>query len=115
MKIMKYMTKKIRSKERMDAESRWWVGELLAADCEKACLHPGEEETMQKWYAWLEKMIKEDEKTKMEEMHQECERQSWGSAQDHEAHSMERSSADPEKEEEDVRLQDRCEAKVEGV
>ena len=32
MKIMKDLTKKIRSKERMDAESRWWVSELLAAD-----------------------------------------------------------------------------------
>ena len=26
---------------------------------------------MQKWYAWLEKMKKEDEKRKMEEMHQQ--------------------------------------------
>ena len=32
MKIMKDLTKKIRSKVRMDAESRWWVTELLAAD-----------------------------------------------------------------------------------
>ena len=34
-----------------------WVAELLAADCEKAWLHPEEEEedTMQKWYNWLEK------------------------------------------------------------
>ena len=39
---------------------RWWVAELLAADCEKAWLNPGEEETMQQWYAWLEKMEKED-------------------------------------------------------
>ena len=36
MKIMKDVTKKIRSKGRMDAENRWWVTELLAADCEKA-------------------------------------------------------------------------------
>ena len=27
------------SKGRMDAENRWWVAELLAADCEKALLH----------------------------------------------------------------------------
>ena len=27
MKIMKDMTKKIRSKSRMDAENRWWVAE----------------------------------------------------------------------------------------
>ena len=36
---MKDMTKKIRSKERMDAHNRWWVADLLAADCEKAWLH----------------------------------------------------------------------------
>ena len=45
-KVMKDMTKKMRSKERTDAENRWWVAELLAADCEKAWLHPGEEETV---------------------------------------------------------------------
>ena len=43
MKDMKDMTKKIRSKERMDAANRQWVAELQAADCEKASLHPGEE------------------------------------------------------------------------
>ena len=43
MKVMKVMTKKI--KRRMDAEYRWLVA---AADCEKAWLHPGEEESMQK-------------------------------------------------------------------
>ena len=32
MVIMKDLIKKIRSKERMDAESRWWVSEMLAAD-----------------------------------------------------------------------------------
>ena len=53
----------------MDAENRWWVAELLAADCEKAGFHPGEEETRQKWYGW--KMKKEDEKRNMEELHQQ--------------------------------------------
>ena len=48
MKVMKDMTKKIRSKGRMDVDKRWWVAELLEADCEKALLHPGEEETVQK-------------------------------------------------------------------
>ena len=71
MKIMKDITKKIRSRGRMDAQNRWWVAELLAADCEKAWLHPGEEETMQKWGAWLETMKKEEEKRKMEDMHQQ--------------------------------------------
>ena len=32
MKIMKDMVKKIRSEGRMDAENRWWLAELLAAD-----------------------------------------------------------------------------------
>ena len=58
----------------MDAENRWWVAELLAADCEKAWPHPGEKETMQKWYVWLEKMKKEDEKRKIEELPQQSRR-----------------------------------------
>ena len=49
MKVMKDMTVKLRSKERMDAENRWWQ--------------------TQKWSAWSEKMKKEDEKRKMEEMY----------------------------------------------
>ena len=55
---MKEMTKKIRSKVRMDAENRWCVGDLLAANCEKAWIYRGEEGTMQKWYVWLEKLKK---------------------------------------------------------
>ena len=49
----------------------WWVAELPAADCEKAWLHPGEEETMQKWSDWLREMKEEDVKRKMEELHQQ--------------------------------------------
>ena len=30
-KVMKDMTRKIRSKGRIDAENRWWVADLLAA------------------------------------------------------------------------------------
>ena len=41
------MAKKITSKGRIDADSRWWVAELLA-DCEKAWLQPGWEDIMQK-------------------------------------------------------------------
>ena len=54
----------------MDAENRWWVSELLAADCEKAWIHTGWEDTLQKWYNLLNEMKKKDEKEKMEEMHQ---------------------------------------------
>ena len=46
MNVMKDTRKKIRSKERMDANNSWWVTELLAADCEKAWLHPGWEDTV---------------------------------------------------------------------
>ena len=50
---MKDMTRKISTKDRMDANNSWWVSELLAADCEKAWLHAGWEDTMLKWYDWL--------------------------------------------------------------
>ena len=47
MKVLKDMLKNIGSKGRIDAEKRWWVAELLAADCERAWrLHPEDEETM---------------------------------------------------------------------
>ena len=48
MVIMKCLRRKIRSKGRMDVKSRWWVSELLAADCEKAWIHTGWEDTVQK-------------------------------------------------------------------
>ena len=35
MKVMTDMTKKIKSKGRMDANGSWWVSELLAAGCVK--------------------------------------------------------------------------------
>ena len=68
--IMKDLIKKTRSEGSMDAKNRWWVSELLAKDCEKAWIHTGWEDTMQKWYEWLEHTKKKDEKEKMEEMHQ---------------------------------------------
>ena len=61
---MKDLIKKIRPKGRMDAENRWWVAELFAKDCERAWTHTGFEDTMQKWYEWLEHMKKQDEKGK---------------------------------------------------
>ena len=70
MAIMKDLIKKIRPKGRMDAENRWWVSELLAADSEKARIHSRWEDTMQKWYEWVDHMKKKDEKEKMEEVHQ---------------------------------------------
>ena len=47
-----------------DAKNRWWVSELLAKDCDEAWIHTGWEDTMQKWYEWLEHMKKKDEKEK---------------------------------------------------
>ena len=61
MAVMRDLIKKIRSKGRMDAKSRWWVSELLAKDW-KAWTHTGWEDTMQKWYEWLEHMKKKGEK-----------------------------------------------------
>ena len=55
---------------RSDAKNRWWVSELLAKGCEKAWIHTAWEDTVHKWYEWLEYMKKKDENSKMEEMHQ---------------------------------------------
>ena len=64
MAIMKDLIKEIRSKERMDAKSRWWVTEILATDGEKAWIHTGWKDAMQKWHEWLEHLKKKDEKEK---------------------------------------------------
>ena len=72
----------------------------MAADCEKAWIHTGWEDTMQKWYNWLEEMKKKDEKEKMEEMHKrkmaqmikKCGRKRGTLAQDLQAYGMERSA-----------------------
>ena len=102
----------------MDAENRWWVAELLAADCVKAWLHPEEEETMQAWYNWFEKMQKEDEKRKIEEFQRQRVNQMIKSAEG--SAGLLRKFAKPTawrggawilKKEEDARLLDRCEAK----
>ena len=68
--VMEDLLKKIRIKGRMAAENRWWVSELLAADCERAWIHAGWEDTMHKWYEWLVYSKKKSEKEVMEEMHQ---------------------------------------------
>ena len=70
MAIMEDLIRKIRSKERMDAQSRWRVAEILAAACEKAWTYEGWEDVMQKWYEWLEYVKKKDEKN-VEEMHRQ--------------------------------------------
>ena len=74
---------------------------------------------MQKWYDWLEKMKKEDEKKKMEEMHQQKATQMIKSAEGIAGllHKITKPTAWRggaqilKKEEEDARLLDRCEAK----
>ena len=91
----------------------------MAADCEKAWIHTGWEETMQKWYHWLEDMKKKDEKGKMEEMHQKKVEQMIKRAEGSAGllHNItkptpwRRGAQILEKKEEDVRLSYRCEAK----
>ena len=118
MAIMKDLMEKIRSKGSMDAQNRWWVAELLAKGCEKACTQTGWEDTMQKWYEWLGYMKKKDEKGIMEEMHQQKVVQMMKSAEGsagllHKTKpTMWRGGVQIlEKEEEGARLLDRCEAK----
>ena len=69
MKVMTDMTRKIKPKGRMDARNSWWVSELLAADCQKAWLHPGCEDTIVRWHKWLFEMKKNDEEKRMEVEH----------------------------------------------
>ena len=119
MVIMKDLIKKLGSRGRMDAENRWWVSELLAADCEKALIHTGCEDTLQKWYHWLEDMKKKDEKEEMEEMHQKKVEQMIKSAEGSAGllHKVTRPTPWSggaqilKKGEEDVKFLDRCEAK----
>ena len=70
MKVMTDMTKNVKSKGRLDANNSWRVSELLAADCKKAWLHPGWEDTMRRWYNWPFEIKKKDEETRMGVEHQ---------------------------------------------
>ena len=70
MKVMKDITKKSKQKVELIINNSWWVSELLAADCEKAWLHAGLGDIMQKWYDWLPEVKKKGEVKKMEEEHQ---------------------------------------------
>ena len=66
---------------------------------------------MQKWYAWLEKMKKVGDRRKMEELHQQRVNQMIKSAEGSVGLLHKKSRQILKKEEEDVRLLDRCEAK----
>ena len=55
------MIKKIKAKGRMDANTGWWVSELLAADRQKVLFYPGWEDTVLPWYSWLYEITKKDE------------------------------------------------------
>ena len=111
----------IRSKGRMEAENRWWVSELLGTDCEKAWTHTGWEDTLQKWFYWLEEMKKKDDKAKMGEMHQHKVARMIKSAEGSAGLLHKITKPTPwrreaqilEKEEEDAGLLGRCEAKIE--
>ena len=54
----------------MDSGNRWCVAEWLAADCERAWLHPEKEEKMQNSIVGR-KMKKVGGKRKMEYLHQQ--------------------------------------------
>ena len=92
-----------------------------AADCGKAWIHTGWEDTMQKWYKWLEEKKKRDDEGKMVELHQHKVAQMIQSAEG--SAGFLRKITKPtawrggtqilQKEEEDARLLDRCEAKRE--
>ena len=92
---------------------------MLAADCETAWLHPGEEETMQKGYILAGENEKEDCKRKMKDMHQRRVNQMIKSAKGSAGvlHKFTKPTAwiggaqILKKAEEDARLLDRCEAK----
>ena len=51
----------------MHAENRWWVIELLAADCEKAWTHPGWEDN----HAELVRLVGKNEKEDEDGLHQQ--------------------------------------------
>ena len=67
------MTRKIRSKGRMDAENRWWVADLLAAQTarRRGSTRKKKKKHCKSSIVGLKMKKKEDEKRKMEEMHQQ--------------------------------------------
>ena len=108
MATMKDLIRKIRSKGRMDAKSRWWFAELLATECEKAWTHAGWEDVVQKWYERLEYMKKKDEKQKVPQMINSAEG-SPGLLHKITKPTPWRRGAQILEKEEDARLLDRCE------
>ena len=112
---MKDMTRKIRSKAWMDAENRWWVADLLAQTARRrGSTRKKKKKQCQSSIVGLENGKKEDEKRKMEEMHQQkvsqmikkCRRWCWAFTQ------AWRGGVQILKEiAEDAKLLDRCEAK----
>ena len=111
MKIMNDLTKKIRSKGRVDAENRWRVAELVAESVDTSRMG----NTIQKWYVWSEKMKKTEQ---MEVRHQQKVVQMIKSAEGSAGllHKITKPTAwrggtQILKKEEYARLLDRCEAK----
>ena len=45
--MVKDMTRNLKTIGRMAANKSWWVSDLLAAECDKAWLHAGFDDTMQ--------------------------------------------------------------------
>ena len=88
----------------MDANRSWWVSALRAADCGKAWLHPGWEDTMWRWYDWLHEMKKRNEAKTIEVEHQKlvsrmiysADGSTGALAQNDQANGLERRKADSE-------------------
>ena len=70
MKTTADVARKIKAKGRMGANNSWWFSELLAGDCKNAWFHPECEDTMRRWYNWLNEMKKKDEEKRIEAEHQ---------------------------------------------
>ena len=92
---------------------------MLAADCEKAWIHRGWEDTMQKWYEWLNGMKKRMRKKRWRKCIRERVKHTIKSAEGSAGllHKVTKPTSwrggtqVSEKDEEDARLVDRCEAK----
>ena len=68
------VARKIKAKGRMGAKNIWWFSELLAGDCKNAWFHPEWEDTMRRWYNWLNEMKKKDEEKRIEAEQAYCTR-----------------------------------------
>ena len=113
MVVMKDLIRKIRSKGKWTLRIDGGFLSLWRQIVKKAWMHTGWEDTMQKWYNWLEDVKKKDEKKKMEEMHQHKVEQVIKSAEGSAGllHRITKPTPWRAGGQDDARLLDRCEVK----